>query len=106
MDFAKVAYDEAIHYGRWKTRLEEIGGHYGCLNAHSGLWDAATLTNSSLAERLSLVNCIHEARGLDTASIARRKFTVRALSVRHGELAFIVCGVLLRRCRKRKMKLR
>ena len=79
-DFAKVAYDEAVHYRRWKERLEDIGGHYGCMQAHDGLWQAATATMDSLEARLSLVNCIHEARGLDTAPIALRKFTVRALS--------------------------
>ena len=77
-DFARVAFDEAVHYSRWKARLEALDAHYGCMSAHPGLWDAASATSGSLEERLVLVNCIHEARGLDVASIARRKFTVRA----------------------------
>lgn len=87
----KVAYDEAVHYSRWKARLEEIGGHYGCMPAHCGLWNAASATSGSLEERLVLVNCIHEARGLDTAPIAVRKFTVSCWSVTSPRAASDVC---------------
>lgn len=76
-DWAKVANDEAHHYQRWLAQLGVIGGTYGYTPAHAMLWEAAAATSDSLASRLVLVNLVHEARGLDTYSLAKKRFEVR-----------------------------
>lgn len=64
-DWCKVAKEESQHYSSWKKRLEELGSFYGDMPAHDGLWDAAAATSDSLAARLAVIHCVHEARGLD-----------------------------------------
>lgn len=56
-----------------QERLREIGSHYGALAAHEGLWESARATAHSLAARLAIESCVHEARGLDVlpSTIAR-----------------------------------
>lgn len=64
-DWMKVADDESKHFLLIADRLEELGSHYGALNAHDGLWGAATETAHDLLARLSIVPLVLEARGLD-----------------------------------------
>lgn len=64
-DFVTVAEDEARHFVLLEKRLREIGMHYGDLPAHEGLWESARATANSLAARLAIESCVHEARGLD-----------------------------------------
>lgn len=64
-DWMKVADDESKHFLMIADRLEELGSHYGALNAHDGLWGAATATAHDLLARLSIVPLVLEARGLD-----------------------------------------
>ena len=40
-DFARVADDESRHFGWCQQRLKELGFSYGCMVAHSILWDGA-----------------------------------------------------------------
>ena len=47
--------------GRWLA----VGGDYGDLDAHDGLWESAQQTGHSLTARLAVVPLILEARGLD-----------------------------------------
>jgi len=65
-DWVQVALDEAEHFQLLQTRLEELGGKYGDLPAHDGLWEAASSTTDDLLVRLAIVPMILEARGLDT----------------------------------------
>lgn len=72
-DWVQVALDEAIHFEMLEEMLQALGERYGSFPAHDGLWQAAEQTAHSLAARLSIVPCTHEARGLDTtpATLAR-----------------------------------
>ena len=72
-DWVSVADDEARHFVMLADRLEQLGGAYGDLPAHDGLWDAARATAHDLAARLAVVPQVLEARGLDVtpATVAR-----------------------------------
>jgi uncharacterized ferritin-like protein (DUF455 family) len=48
-----------------RARLHELGGDYGDLPAHDGLWEAAEATADDLAARLAVAPMVLEARGLD-----------------------------------------
>lgn len=65
-DWVDVAQEEAEHYAALAARLIDLGGAYGDLPAHDGLWDAARRTADDLAARLVLIPMTLEARGLDT----------------------------------------
>ena len=64
-DFLVVAADEARHYTALRARLEDLGGRYGDLDVHEGLWDSARRTKDRLEARLAVEHALHEARGLD-----------------------------------------
>lgn len=64
-DWVRVADEEALHFTLLSERLAEVGGSYGDLPAHDGLWEAATETAHDLAARLAIVPLVLEARGLD-----------------------------------------
>ena len=72
-DWVAVAADEARHFAALDARMAELGGGYGNLPAHDGLWQAAESTMDDLMARLALVPMVLEARGLDTtpAAVAR-----------------------------------
>ncbi|MFD0915520.1 ferritin-like domain-containing protein [Pseudahrensia aquimaris] len=63
--WVRVALEEAKHFSLLQERLAELGGAYGDLDAHDGLWEAAQSTDHSLTARLAVVPLILEARGLD-----------------------------------------
>ncbi|MGI9481805.1 MAG: ferritin-like domain-containing protein [Hyphomicrobiales bacterium] len=64
-DWVNVGLDEARHFGLLQRRLEKLGGNYGDLPAHHGLWEAAQETGHCLRARLAIVPLVLEARGLD-----------------------------------------
>ena len=64
-DWVTVAAEEAIHFGLLSGRMTDLGGSYGDLPAHDGLWQAASATAGDLAARLAVVPLVLEARGLD-----------------------------------------
>ena len=64
-DFLKVAAEEAMHFALIERHLRTIGGWYGVLPAHGGLWDAAHTTRHDVMARLAVVPMVLEARGLD-----------------------------------------
>jgi len=72
-DWVGVAAEEAEHFALLDARLVELGGEYGALPAHDGLWEAAGATAGDLLARLAIVPLVLEARGLDVtpAMIAR-----------------------------------
>ena len=74
-DWLRVAEEEAKHFLLLEERLGELGGRYGDLPAHDGLWQAAEDTAGDLLARLAVVPLVLEARGLDVtpAMIAKLK---------------------------------
>lgn len=60
-----VAFEEAKHFSLLRERLGQLDSHYGALDAHDGLWEAAQSTGHDLMARLAVVPLILEARGLD-----------------------------------------
>lgn len=64
-DWLSVGDDEARHFMMIEGRLTALGGNYGDLPAHAGLWEAAEKTKTNLLARLALVPMVLEARGLD-----------------------------------------
>jgi uncharacterized ferritin-like protein (DUF455 family) len=72
-DWAGVAAEEAEHFALLAARLDALGGAYGALPAHDGLWEAAAATAHDLLARLAVVPLVLEARGLDvTPEMMRR----------------------------------
>jgi uncharacterized ferritin-like protein (DUF455 family) len=72
-DWVQVAADEARHFDMLQRRMAQLGGAYGDLPAHDGLWQAASDTSDDLMARLALVPMVLEARGLDTTPGAVEK---------------------------------
>ncbi|MEM9108280.1 MAG: ferritin-like domain-containing protein, partial [Pseudomonadota bacterium] len=71
----QVAFEEAKHFKLVRERLRALGGDYGDLPAHDGLWQAAHDTRNDLTARLAVVPLILEARGLDvTPSLQAKMF--------------------------------
>jgi len=64
-DWVQVGLEEAKHFKMLAKRLAELGGSYGDLPAHAGLWQAAQATGHDLMARLAVVPLLLEARGLD-----------------------------------------
>jgi uncharacterized ferritin-like protein (DUF455 family) len=72
-DWVGVAAEEAEHFALLNARLVTLGGAYGDLPAHDGLWEAAAATAHELIARLAVVPLVLEARGLDvTPEMIRR----------------------------------
>lgn len=64
-DWVQVGLEEAMHFDLLSQRLAEMGGAYGDLPAHDGLWQSAQATGHDLTARLAVVPLVLEARGLD-----------------------------------------
>ena len=64
-DWVQVGLEEAKHFELLQACLVELGGRYGDLPAHDGLWQAAQATGHDLLARLAIVPLVLEARGLD-----------------------------------------
>lgn len=64
-DWVRVGDEEALHFTLLQSRLAALGGVYGDLPAHDGLWQVAYETRTDLLARLALVPMVFEARGLD-----------------------------------------
>lgn len=66
-DWTRVGGEEGLHFGMLEARLNELGAHYGALDAHDGLWQAAADTAHDALARLAVVPLVLEARGLDVS---------------------------------------
>lgn len=64
-DFARIADDESRHLGWCLARLAELGHAYGDLPSHDQLWQGCAASAHDVADRLVVVPCVQEARGLD-----------------------------------------
>lgn len=73
-DWMKVGADEAMHFALLDRRLRQLGGHYGAMPAHAGLWEAAEATAHDPAARLAVVPMVLEARGLDVTPVTIERF--------------------------------
>lgn len=73
-DWVRVGDDEARHFLLLDDRLRELGGGYGDLPAHDGLWQAAAATAHDLPARLAVVPQVLEARGLDVTPATVERF--------------------------------
>jgi uncharacterized ferritin-like protein (DUF455 family) len=68
-DWISVGDDEARHFMLLTERLAALGGAYGDLPAHDGLWSAAEATKDDLPARLAIAPMVLEARGLDVTPV-------------------------------------
>ena len=64
-DWVQVGLEEAKHFELLQSCLAGMGGRYGDLPAHDGMWQAAQATGHDLLARLAIVPLVLEARGLD-----------------------------------------
>jgi uncharacterized ferritin-like protein (DUF455 family) len=65
LDWARVAAEEATHFGLLADELARRGRAYGDFDAHDGLWEMAMRTRGDPLARVALVPRLMEARGLD-----------------------------------------
>ena len=72
-DWLSVADDEAKHFLLLADRLTALGGAYGDLPAHAGLWESAIATKDQALARLAVVPMVLEARGLDVTPAMIKK---------------------------------
>ncbi|WP_319025227.1 ferritin-like domain-containing protein, partial [Acidithiobacillus caldus] len=72
-DWLQVAREEALHFSMLQARLADLGGQYGDLPAHDGLWEAACATADDAMARMALVPRVLEARGLDVTPALRQR---------------------------------
>ncbi|KAJ5574035.1 uncharacterized protein N7459_008462 [Penicillium hispanicum] len=99
-DWLKVASDEAKHFSLLRTRIEEMGSHFGALPVHHSLWMSAMETAHDLRARISIIALVHEARGLDVNPMTIQKFrkagdgeSVEVLEVIHNdEITHVTTG--------------
>lgn len=99
-DWLKVASDEAKHFSLLRTRIEELGSHFGALPVHHSLWLSAQETAYDLRARISIIALVHEARGLDVNPMTIEKFrlngdlpSVDALEIiHHDEITHVTTG--------------
>lgn len=90
-DWVKVGAEEAEHFALVSARLTALGGSYGDLPAHDGLWQAAQATGHDLLARLAIVPLVLEARGLDVTPAM-----IDALEVASDEASADVLRVIYR----------
>ncbi|MEJ2499831.1 MAG: ferritin-like domain-containing protein [Campylobacterales bacterium] len=76
-DWLEVADDECRHFEMLNALLEELGGRYGGLPVHDGLFEAGQRTQT-LLERMAVVPRYFEANGLDaTPQILKKLEPIR-----------------------------
>lgn len=74
LDWLRVAVEEALHFELLEARLADLGGTYGDLPAHDGLWSSAVATADDPLRRMALVPRVLEARGLDVTPLMLERF--------------------------------
>jgi uncharacterized ferritin-like protein (DUF455 family) len=74
VDWARVASEEAHHFGLLAGYLSSLGHRYGDFDAHDGLWEMAEQTRHDVIARMALVPRTLEARGLDVTPAMRSRF--------------------------------
>lgn len=100
-DWVSVAAEEALHFELLTVRMAALGGAYGDLPAHDGLWQAAIATSGDRLARLAIVPLVLEARGLDVTPGMIETFgrhgdaeTVAVLErIYHDEIGHVATGM-------------
>jgi len=87
-DWLQVAKEEAAHFAALRALLREMGGDYGDLPAHDGLWEMALETADDPVKRMALVPRVLEARGLDATPGIRAR--LQALGDRQADAVLAV----------------
>jgi uncharacterized ferritin-like protein (DUF455 family) len=72
-DWARVAAEEAYHFGLLREHLLTLGHDYGDFPAHDNLWAMCEKTKDDIVARMALVPRTLEARGLDATPIIQEK---------------------------------
>lgn len=90
-NWVQVGLEEAKHFELLTTRLAELGGSYGDLPAHDGLWQAAQATGHDLLARIAVVPLVLEARGLDVGPA-----TIASLEAAGDAASAAILGVIYR----------
>lgn len=72
-DWARVAAEEAKHFGLLQAHLQSLGYQYGDFPAHNGLWEMTEKTSGDITARMALVPRTLEARGLDATPLIQAK---------------------------------
>ncbi|CDQ09397.1 conserved protein of unknown function [Acidithiobacillus ferrivorans] len=88
-DWLRVAQEEAEHFVLLRQQLQRLGGDYGDLPAHDGLWEMAMDTAADPLERMALVPRVLEARGLDVTPAMRE----RLLAAGDAEAAAVLARI-------------
>ena len=73
-DWARVAYEESIHFELLQGYLSQHGSYYGAFEAHDGLWQMAERTGHDILARMAIVPRVLEARGLDVTPAMIKRF--------------------------------
>jgi uncharacterized ferritin-like protein (DUF455 family) len=88
-NWVQVGLEEAKHFDLLARRLEALGGAYGDLPAHDGLWQAAQATTGDLLARVAVVPLVLEARGLDVTPPMIEKLAAAGDHASAGVIAII-----------------
>ncbi|WP_157264451.1 ferritin-like domain-containing protein [Azohydromonas aeria] len=88
-DWARVAAEEALHFGLVRAHLQGLGHDYGDFDAHDGLWLMTQRTAGDVLARMALVPRTLEARGLDATPPMQEKFR-RAGDARAVEILAVI----------------
>ena len=100
LDWAKVAKEEAYHFGLLQNHLKSIayddsrGYEYGDFPAHTGLWAICEKTKDDIVARMALVPRTLEARGLDATPLIQAK--LRKVNTPLAKEAVEILDIILR----------
>lgn len=81
-DWLGVAGEESYHFQMVREHMYHLGGEYGDLPAHNGLWLTTYETDHDVLVRMALVPRTLEARGLDVTPPMVKK--LRAIGDKRG----------------------
>lgn len=88
-NWVQVGLEEAKHFSLLAEHLKAMGGAYGDLPAHDGLWQATQETGHDLMARLAVLPLVLEARGLDVTPPLVEKLAEQGDVAGSGILAII-----------------
>ena len=93
-DWARIAGEEAHHFGLLTALLADLGHAYGDFPAHDGLWTMCERTAGDVVARLALVPRTLEARGLDATPPMQER--LRTVGTPAAQRAVEILDVILR----------
>lgn len=94
LDWARIAAEEAYHFGLLTSLMADLGCRYGDFEAHDGLWAMCEKTAGDVVARVALVPRTLEARGLDATPQIQDK--LRRAGGTMAERAVQVLDIILR----------